>query len=147
MNASEGTQLWSERFDRELDDIFAIQDEIARGIVAQLEVTLGLKHATAPLVVPPTDDLEAYQLYLRGPEAAYIRSPASLRRAIEYFRKALARDPNYARAHLGLAEAHIGLGVYQDVRSGSPAGTKKRSPFVPSSAKEQSANMSGRPRC
>lgn len=113
MNASEGTQLWSERFDRDLDDIFAIQDEIARGIVAQLEVTLGLKHATAPLVVRPTDDLEAYQLYLRGREAAYVRSPASLRRAIEYFRKALARDANYARAHLGLADAHIGLGVYQ----------------------------------
>ena len=78
-----------------------------------LQVTLGLKHATTPLVARPTDDLEAYQLYLRGREAAYLRSPASLRRAIEYFRQALARDPDYARAHLGLAEAHIGLGVYQ----------------------------------
>jgi eukaryotic-like serine/threonine-protein kinase len=113
MSASEGRQLWSERYDRELDDIFAIQDEIARGIVTQLEVTLGLKHGTAPLVAPPTDDLEAYQLYLRGREAAYVRSPASLRRAMEYFRKALARDPNYARAHLGVADANVGLGVYQ----------------------------------
>jgi len=114
MNAGEGTQLWSERYDRNLDDIFAIQDEIVRGIVDQLKVTLGLEQtAAAPLVAPPTDDLEAYQLYLRGREAAYLRSPASLRRAIEYFRQALGRDPNYARAHLGLAEAHIGLGVYQ----------------------------------
>jgi serine/threonine protein kinase/tetratricopeptide (TPR) repeat protein len=111
--STEGTQLWSERYDRDLDDIFAIQDEIARGIVEQLQVTLGLKHQTAQLVARPTDDLEAYQLCLRGREAAYQRSPISLRRAIDYFRRALARDPNYARAHLGLAEAHIGLGVYQ----------------------------------
>ena len=112
MNAQDGFQLWSQRFDRDLDDIFAIQDEIARGIVEQLQVTLGLK-AAAPLVARPTDDLEAYQLYLRGREAAFLRSPASLRRAIEYFREALGRDPNYARAHAGLAEAFIGLGVYQ----------------------------------
>jgi eukaryotic-like serine/threonine-protein kinase len=113
MNAAEGTQLWSERYDRNLDDIFAIQDEIVRGIVDQLKVRLGLEQTAAQLVAPQTDDLEAYQLCLRGREAAYMRSPASLRRAIEYFRQALGRDPNYARAHLGLAEAHIGLGVYQ----------------------------------
>jgi len=113
MNAAEGTQLWSERYDRDLDDIFAIQDEIVRGIVDQMKVTLGLERAATQLVAPQTDDLEAYQLCLRGREAAYMRSPASLRRAIEYFRQALGRDPNYARAHLGLAEAHIGLGVYQ----------------------------------
>ena len=112
MNASEGTQIWSERYDRELDDIFAIQDEIARGIVEQLRVRLGLAHP-AQLVARPTDDLEAYQLYLRGREAAYQRTPASLRRAIEYFRLALARDPDVARAHLGLAEAYIGRGFYQ----------------------------------
>jgi len=114
MNAAEGTQLWSERFDRDLDDIFAIQDEIVRGIVDQLKLTLGLDQTVgAHLVAPQTDDLEAYQLYLRGREAAYMRSPASLRRAIEYFRQALGRDLNYGRAHLGLAEAYIGLGVYQ----------------------------------
>jgi len=114
MHASEGTQLWSERYDRDLDDIFAIQDEISRGIVEQLKVKLGLgAQATAQLVARPTDDLEAYQLYLRGREAAYMRSQATLRRAIEFFRQALARDPNYARAHLGLAEAYLGLGVYQ----------------------------------
>jgi serine/threonine-protein kinase len=109
----DGVQLWSDRYDRNLDDIFAIQDEIARGIVEQLQVTLGLKDATVPLVAPPTVDLEAYQLYLRGREAAYLRSPSSLRRAIQYFRQALARDADFARAHVGLAEAYIGLGVYQ----------------------------------
>lgn len=115
MGARDGFQIWSERFDRDLDDIFAIQDEIARGIVDQLQLRLGLKHDTVPLVVRPTDDMEAYQLYLRGREAAHQRSPASLRRAIEYYRQALALDANYARAHVGLAEAYVGLGVYQYV--------------------------------
>jgi serine/threonine protein kinase/tetratricopeptide (TPR) repeat protein len=127
MNAQDGFQLWSERFDRELDDIFAIQDEIARGIVDQLQVTLGIKQATLPLVARPTDDLEAYQLYLRGREASVLRSPASLRRAIEYFKQALARDPNYARAHVGLAEAQIGLGVYQYIPTIDAAREAERS--------------------
>ena len=113
MSAADGCPLWSERYDRDLNDIFAIQDEIARGIVERLQVTLGLKHEAAQLVARPTDDLEAYQLYLRGREAAHQRSRASLQQAIAYFRQALARDPNYARAHAGLAEAYIGLGVYQ----------------------------------
>ena len=112
MNAGDGYQLWSDRFDRDLDDIFALQDEVARAIVERLELTLGLRTAE-PLISPPTDDLEAYQLYLRGREAVQQRSAASLRRGVEFFRQALARDPNYARAHAGLAEAFNGLGVYQ----------------------------------
>jgi serine/threonine-protein kinase len=111
--STDGVQLWSEHYDRDLDDIFTIQDQIARAIVEQLQVTLGLKHGTEQLVVRPTDDLEAYQLYLRGREAAYQRSQSSLRRAIEYYRQALARDPNYARAHAWLAEAYAAFGVYQ----------------------------------
>ncbi len=101
MGTCDGFQIWSERYDRDLDDIFAIQDEIARGIVDQLQVTLGLKHVTAQLVVRPTDDLEAYQLYLRGRAAAFQRSLVSLRRAVEFFRQALARDPNYAQSGHG----------------------------------------------
>ena len=111
-NTRDGFEMWSERFDRELDDIFAIQDDIARSIVERLELTLGLKE-TAPLVVRPTDDLEAYQLFLRGREAAQQRTPASMHRGLSFFRQAIARDPAYARAHVGLAEAYIGLGVYQ----------------------------------
>ena len=112
MNAHDGYQLWSDRFDRDLDDIFALQDEIARAIVDRLELTLGLR-AAGPLIAPPTDDLEAYQLYLRGREAVWQRSPASMRRGVEFFRQALARDQGYARAYVGLAEAYNGLGGYQ----------------------------------
>ena len=112
MNAHDGFQLWSDRFDRDLDDIFALQDEIAHAIVERLELKLGLR-AAEPLVSPPTDDLEAYQLFLRGREAVHQRSPASMRRGVQFFRQALARDPNYARAYVGLAEAYNGLGAYQ----------------------------------
>ena len=61
--AHDGFQLWSERFDRDLDDIFAIQDEIARSIVDKLELTLGLKHAET-LVARPTEDLEAFLAWI-----------------------------------------------------------------------------------
>jgi serine/threonine-protein kinase len=111
MNARDGLQLWSERYDRDLDDIFAIQDEIAKSIVAHLELTLGL--TSASVVVRPTVDMEAYQLFLRGREAVQQRTPASLRRALDLFRKALVRDPDYARAYVGVAEANIVLSVYQ----------------------------------
>jgi serine/threonine-protein kinase len=117
MDAHAGHQLWSERFDRELEDIFAVQDEIARRIVEHLELTLGLG-ASAPLVVRPTDDLEAYQLYLRAREAIHQRTHESLLRGIQFLRQALARDPEYGRAQLGLAEAYMGLGVYQYIPPG-----------------------------
>jgi serine/threonine-protein kinase len=112
MNARDGFQLWSERFDRDLDDIFAIQDEIARSIVERLELTLGLRPEKS-FIVKPTDDLAAYELYLRGREAVLQRTTPSMRRGLDFFEQALERDPHYARAHLGVAEAWIGLGVYQ----------------------------------
>jgi serine/threonine-protein kinase len=112
MSARDGYQLWSERFDRELDDLFAVQDEIARRVAEHLELTLGLS-PSSPLVARPTDDLEAYQLYLRAREAVHQRTPVSFERAVKLLRQALARDPNYARAHLGLVEAYVGLGVYE----------------------------------
>ncbi|HSU95800.1 MAG TPA: hypothetical protein VLI40_01130, partial [Gemmatimonadaceae bacterium] len=114
MNAGDGFQLWSERFDRDLEDIFAIQDEIARSIVEQLELTLGLKESRS-LVARPTEDVRAYEFYLRGREAVQQRTPPSMRRGLQFFQQAIARDPVFARAHLGVAEAYIGLGVYQAI--------------------------------
>ena len=129
MNAHDGFQLWSDRFDRDLDDIFALQDEIARAIVERLELTLGLR-AAEPLVPPPTDNFEAYQLYLRGREAVQQRSSVSMRRGVEFFRQALARDPDYAKAYAGLAEAYNGLGIYQYMPSvrGAAERSRRRSP-------------------
>ena len=113
MDAAEGVQLWSDRYDRDLDDIFAVQDEIAARITERLQATLGLPLSATEQTARRTEDLEAYQLYLRGCEAAHQRSRTSLKRAIDCFEQTLVRDPGYARAHAGLAEAYIGLGVFQ----------------------------------
>jgi tetratricopeptide (TPR) repeat protein len=106
-----GFQLWSETFDRELEDVFAIQDEISRAIVATLQVRLlGASHAT--MVRPATADLEAYTLYLKGRQLWNRRSVPDLLKSVELFEQALARDPGYALAHAGLADSHALLGFY-----------------------------------
>ncbi len=111
MAATSNAQVWSEHYDRNLDDIFAIQDEIARGIANRLEVALGVR-AAEPLAAPPTRDLHAYELYLQGREATLIRTPTSLSRGIELLRQAIARDPAFARAWLALVEGYSAMGVY-----------------------------------
>ena len=112
MEARDGTQLWSEKWDRDLDDIFAIQDEIARAIVGQLEVVLGLRAIDAPLIVAPTTDMEAYELFLRGRDAVRRRTPTSVPLGLALLSQALARDPRFTLAWLTIAETHSALGVY-----------------------------------
>ena len=112
MAAGDGTQKWSERWDRDLDDIFTIQDEIARAIVGQLEAVLGLAAPSAPMVVPPTADVGAYDLFLRGRDALRRRTPTSVRHSVGVLREVLARDEGFALAWLTLAEAYSALGVY-----------------------------------
>jgi serine/threonine-protein kinase len=112
MTASGGTQLWGDKWDRELDDIFAIQDEIARAIVLQLEVVLGLKAHEAPLVVAATTDMRAYELFLRGRDSTRRRTPTSVQLGRQQLTDALALDPHFAMAWLTLAETYSALGVY-----------------------------------
>ena len=106
-----GTHRWGDQYDRDLNDIFAIQDQISHSIVSELEVVLGVR-ANAPLVVRPTDDMEAYDLYLRAREAIRVRTPSSLLRGRELCSSAIQRDPSFARAWLVLAEAFAATGVY-----------------------------------
>ncbi len=98
IKASDGYHLWSERYDREMTDVFAIQDEISQAIVE----TLKLKLSGRPLLNRPTGDLEAYNLYLRGRHLSARLNPESVRVARGYFEQALARDPQYALAHAGV---------------------------------------------
>jgi serine/threonine protein kinase len=98
IKASDGYHLWSERYDREMTDVFAIQDEISQAIVE----TLKLKLSGQPLLNRPTADLEAYNLYLRGRHLSARLNPESVRVAREYFERALARDPKYALAYAGV---------------------------------------------
>ena len=106
VDATNGFQLWSERYDRQLEDIFEVQDEIARAITGRLELTLGEG------VRRSTKDLEAYELYLKGRHHWHQRSPATLRVAIRCFEQAIERDPEYALAYAGLADCYGILRVY-----------------------------------
>jgi TolB-like protein len=103
VNVSDGFQLWSERYDRDMEDIFAVQDEIARSIADRLRVTL--KGGQQPVVKAGTDNLEAYQLYLKGRALLYQRG-RGLPRALECFKRAVALDAEYALAWAGLADVH-----------------------------------------
>ena len=108
IDAADGYHLWSEQFDRELDDIFAIQDEIATNIAERLEVTIG---GTARGHRLQTDNVEAYEFYLKGRALLYQRGMAMFQ-ARECFEDALALDPQYALAHAGLADSYSILGYY-----------------------------------
>ncbi|UCC81707.1 MAG: hypothetical protein JSW46_11905 [Gemmatimonadota bacterium] len=105
VDTTDGYHLWSERYDRDLDDVFQVQDEIARSIARELEVRL--TDPSAALERSRTDNLEAYDFYLRGRVCLAEIVPESwTRRAIELFKKATELDPTYAPAHAGLAAAY-----------------------------------------
>jgi len=103
--ADDGRNLWSERYDRTLDDVFAIQDEIARTIVNTLRRTL-LASIADPTPRRYTHNLEAYALYLKGRYAWNKRSQEGVLEAIAYFEQAIERDPRYALAYSGLSDAY-----------------------------------------
>ena len=105
-----GLPLWSERYDRESADLFEIQDEIAAMIAAKLKVALTQPDETTR-VRRPTDNLEAYELYLKGRFLINQRG-AELRRGLQCFEQALALDPAFAPAHAGLGDAFALLGFY-----------------------------------
>src|SRR5207244_104941 len=110
VKVSDGDHLWSERYERDMTDIFAIQDEIAKAIAGRLQVTLDGGEA-ASLVTPATKNLDAYHLCLKGRYLLAQRG-LGLRQALECFDQAIALDPNYALAHAGLAEACTVLAQY-----------------------------------
>jgi len=101
--ADTGFQRWSERYDREMADIFEIQDEIVSALVSALELTL--LGRTKEAVRRPTDNLEAYEFYLKGRHYWHQRSPSTLRLAIQSFERAISLDADYALAYAGLADS------------------------------------------
>ncbi|HYN09014.1 MAG TPA: protein kinase [Vicinamibacterales bacterium] len=96
-----GYQLWSETYDRQLEDVFAIQDEISRAIVEALKLRLG---SNAGLAAVPTKNLDAYNLYLKARFFYNKFSEGGLRKALDFYQQALSEDPNFARAHAGIAD-------------------------------------------
>ena len=105
ISANDGYHLWSERYDRDMDDVFAVQDDIARTVVKKLKVKL-LGAADTPLVTRPTDNVEAYNLVLQGRHHALRTTRAAFERALAYFSQALSLEPTYAQAHAGIARVH-----------------------------------------
>ncbi len=104
VSVSDGSSLWSSSFQRTRSDVFALQEEIARAIVAALQLTLAKQQS---LVQQSTQDVEAYDLYLKGRAGWNKRTPASLLEAEQFFKKAVDKDPTYARAWAGLADVYI----------------------------------------
>ncbi|MGC1582742.1 MAG: protein kinase, partial [Candidatus Acidiferrales bacterium] len=96
--------LWSERFDREMKDVFEVQDEIARKIAEALRVTLSPQELEA-LAVKPTENLQAYDLYLRGKRYARRQTRQDLEFALQMFENAVAMDPSFALAYAACANA------------------------------------------
>ena len=112
VNASDGYQMWSERYDRDVEDVFQIQDEIARRIVGELKLKLTPAQDEA-LGKRQTENIEAYELYLRGRYCwHHWNMKRGLERAIEHYAAALAKDPNYALAYSGLADAYSVPGLW-----------------------------------
>ncbi len=111
IDAADGYHLWSEQFDRESDDIFAIQDEISLAILEKLKVQ-PIGQTRARSAIRPAASLEAYNLYLKGRSFWHRRYEGFLQKAMDCFQKAIDKDPGYAPAHVGLADCYNSLGVW-----------------------------------
>ncbi len=106
-------QLWGERYNRKLADIFAVEEEIARQISENLRVKLSGEEKKR-LAKRPTDNPEAYQLYLKGRYYWAKRTPEMMRRGMEHFERAIQTDPTYALAYAGLADCYGVLAAYNE---------------------------------
>ena len=114
VNAADGFHLWSQTYDRELRNVFAVEDELARSIVQALRPRL--VKASSPLVRQATASIEAHDLYLQGRHFWNKRTEQGLKRAIDLFQQAVDLDPSYALAHVGLADSNSLLIEYGKAR-------------------------------
>jgi serine/threonine protein kinase/Flp pilus assembly protein TadD len=108
-----GHTVWAERYDRQLEDVFAIQDEIAQNIARTLRVMLTEQEKRA-IARAPTADVQAYDFYLRGRQFFYQVRRKSFEFARQMFARAIVMDPNYARAYAGVADCCSFLYMYYD---------------------------------
>jgi len=111
INATTDAHLWAETYDRKLTDIFAVESDVAKTIADTLHAKLTGSEKSA-IAKRPTADTEAYELYLKGRFFWNKRTGPDLRKAIAYFNQAIAKDPNYALAYAGLADAYVLLPPY-----------------------------------
>jgi TolB-like protein/Tfp pilus assembly protein PilF len=111
INAADGYHIWSENYDRDLTDIFELQDEISGIIANKLRQNLTTKEQSSPLVKAPVNDVSAYSIYLKGLYFWNKLTPADMRNAIACFEQAIAIEPGYAHAYAMLAATFSYLGA------------------------------------
>jgi adenylate cyclase len=111
INAADGYHIWSENYDRNLTDIFEVQDEISNIIANRLRENLSIVHKNEKLVHAGTNNIEAYTLYLKGMHYWNKITPADGRKAIEYFELAIQAEPGYAQAYAMVAAGYSYLGA------------------------------------
>lgn len=121
VGATDGTVLWSQAFDRQMTDVFAIQEEIARAIVGALNVHL-TEDERSRLGGRPTDDLEAYDLYLKGRFSWSKRSREGIEAALAYFQNAVRLDPKFALSYAGMADAYVTMSNFNYMPVGDALG-------------------------
>lgn len=112
INTKDGYHRWSEIYDRSLEDIFAVQDEISRTIAQQLSQRLSYSDTKEPLVKPKTYNLEAYNLFLKGRYYWNKWTPEDFKKAIECNEESLKIDPDFVYAYVGLGSTHLILGSF-----------------------------------
>jgi TolB-like protein/Flp pilus assembly protein TadD len=111
IDAAGGYHLWCEQYDRRLEDIFAIQDEISQAILASLKLQF-LRDGRASLITPSTASMDAYVLYLQGRAFWHQRYSGYLEKAMDCFGQAIAKDPGFALPYAGLADSLSTLGIW-----------------------------------
>jgi serine/threonine protein kinase/cytochrome c-type biogenesis protein CcmH/NrfG len=116
VNVRDGYHLWAERFDRLVDDIFDLQNEVSQRIVDALKISLTDSERQL-LTQKPTDDLRAYDFYMRGREQLYLKGRRNTENAIEMFQNAVEIDPGFALSYAGLAEAYSSMYEWYDGNS------------------------------
>jgi TolB-like protein/Tfp pilus assembly protein PilF len=117
INAMTDAHVWADTYDRKLTDIFAVESEIAKTIAETLQAKLSGAERSS-IAKAPTANPEAYELYLKGRFFWNKRTGTDLRKAIDYFNQAIAKDPNYALAYVGLADSYLLLSSYAAVSPG-----------------------------
>ncbi|HEX6251502.1 MAG TPA: tetratricopeptide repeat protein, partial [Gemmatimonadaceae bacterium] len=113
-NVRTGLSFWTDSYEREVKDVFAVQDDISRAIASALQFRLGAAAAASVGRGQGTESVEAYDLYLRGRYHLHRRGESNLKTAITFLEQAIARDPNFARAYAALAMAEVLLPEYTD---------------------------------
>ena len=114
INTASDAHLWADTYDRKLTDIFAVESEIAKSIADTLRAKLN-SSAEHVLASRPTENPEAHELYLKGRYFWNRRTGVNLQKAVDYFERAIEKDPKYALAYSGLADCHVLLPVYPEL--------------------------------